>query len=316
MFKIQLVLIVLCHWATGQTTPSGSLDLNIMVSTGYAGVEGYDYSEVINTDTMTSCPNIPERFPKGVEKAVGMKHNGKMVICDDDTFCHSYANDHWSLEPFLLTPVRYGADSAEIRPGEWLVIGGYSWQVTGGALSSVKLLKNGIFNTYSSIPTKSHGGSSAMLNETHLFIACGWSGQYELTNYLLEIETERYHRIASRTLQPFEFHSSGTFYNSTAGEIQVANIGRYGIEVYSPSLDRWHTGDYFSGGMYWLYKAATIQEGSDSFLVIGGQTNSGTFPTIYRFDETGLYALKQNALSVPRTYPVALPIDRNEFECQ
>ncbi len=112
-----------------------------------------------------------------------------------------------------------------------------------------------------------------------------------------------------------EFHSSGTFYNLTAGEIQVANIGLQGIEVYSPKADSWHQIPYPSQIGYLDFSTA-IQQGTDSFIFIGGYTDLEHYSgDIYFFDENGFSILKENVLQVPRYGHVAMPINSLDFQC-
>ncbi len=291
------------------------IDMNIMVTTGEVG-QPLDDSEVIMTDSITSCPIFPAKYPNEVSQAVAMKHEDNMVVCGGNFHtesCYSYTNHKWNFEPFRLVPGRSGAMSAEIRPGEWLVMGGYSGS---NYLSDTQLLKNGIFTNGPELPEAINSGSCVMLNETHLFIAAAYNGSgYSERNYLLDIDTQVWTRVADRILKPSTFHSSGKFLNSVTGEIQVANIGYEGIEVYSPSFDFWREIE-FPFPYYYLRESVAIQRGSDSFILIGGESNlipwSGH---IYLFDENGFSVLKRDVLQVPRTRHVAMPISEDDFTC-
>ncbi len=302
-------------------------ELNIMVATGVDN-DFLDSSEVIDTENVTSCNSLPEVYPFQCSRAVAMKHNSKMVICGGETNqsprdtsdCYGYSNDRWNLEAFKLEPSRYDAMSVEIRPGEWLVMGGYN-DGGYGYLIDTRLLKNGIFINGPDLPEEISSGSAVMLNETHLFVAgCYYGPNYSLRNYLLDINTEQWTQIADRTLEepPNQYiagHSSGTFYNYTAGEIQVANIGGLGIEVYSQRFDSWHQIS-FPSPLTFLNESVAIQQGPDSFILIGGQTNleeeSGD---VYLFDDNGLSVLKEDVLQIPRRLHVALSISDNDFNC-
>ncbi len=291
--------------------------LNIMVATGY-NTDKIDDTEVINTDTITSCSNLPAKYPMEVAYAVAMKHDSKMVICGNypeyTSDCYSYSSNQWNLEAFKLEPARRGAMSTEIRPGEWLIMGGDDDSLDD--LTDTKLLKNGIFTQGPSLFEPIYGGSSVMLNETHLFVASAHSySSFSPRNYLLDIDAERWRQIAERTLTPSTFHSSGTFLNRTAGEIQVANIGQYGIEVYSPRDDFWHEVPFPSPITY-LEDSTAIQQGTDSFILIGGATNLETYSDdIFLFDENGFSILKENVLRIPRYDHVAMPISKDDFTC-
>ena len=290
-----------------------------MVATGNSNGYHIDHTEVIDTDNFTSCSNLPAPYPLGLEDAVAMKHTSKIVICGgnlgDSQFtgdCYSYSNDQWNMEAFKLEPPRRAAMSIEIRPGEWLIMGG---EAEGYVyLTDTLLLKKGIFTQGPDLPEPIWGGSAVMLNETHLFVAAGLNGCCDDSprNYLLNINTEQWTQIANRTLRLFEYHASGTFYNSTAGEIQVANIGYHGIEVYSPKDDLWHQLPLPVS----MNRSFSIQQGPDSFILIGGQTNNAIFSRdIFLFDEDGFSIIKENVLQVGRHLHIAMPILTDEFTC-
>ena len=313
-----------CVYGQVECEPQLATGQKIMVATG-VGDEKLDNVEVIDMDAIASCPNSPVEYIEKVDYAVAMKHNNKMVICGGNprvqevsSDCYSYSDNQWIIEAFKLEPARYGAMSVEIRPGEWLVMGGKG--DSSSYLEDTQLLKNGIFLPGPDLQANSYGGSSVMLNSTHLFVALGDSGhsgdsEYAPNNYLLNIDTDQWTRIPDRMLQPYYFHSSGTFFNSSAGEHQVANIGRYGIEVYSPRDDSWHQVPFPSPLTFFYYSVA-VQNGTDSFILIGGYTNVDTYsPDIYSFDENGLSLLKEDVLKVPRRLHVALPISNDDFNC-
>ena len=289
--------------------------MNIMVATGSNGYQLRD-TEVINVMTIASCSNLPTEYPLAVDHAVALKHDSKMVICggysSGTSDCYSYSNDNWNLEAFKLEPYRYGAISVEIRPDEWLIMGGSDGLYLYG---DSKLFKNGIFIQGPDLPGRIYGGSAAMVNESHLFVAVGHDGfAYSRTNYLFNIDTRQWKQIADRKLSPYQYHTSGTFYNSQDDEIQVANIGRYGIEAYSPGDNRWHELSFPSPYSH-LYGSVAIQRGYDSFILIGGDTNYGHNGDIFLMDDNGLSILKENVLQVPRRYHVAMPISKEDFTC-
>ena len=207
-----------------------SIDFHIMVATGYSS--GYSNSvEVIKTETITSCVPLPAKYPIGVDLAMALKHDSKAVICGGvagswpTSDCYSYSNDQWSIEAFKLEPARYGAMSVEIRPGEWLVMGGSDTQII---LRDTHLLKNGIFTQGPDLPEPNYAGSAVMLNETHLFLIGGQfqtvSPHYSTRNYLLDIKTEQWTQVADKKLESYH-HSCGIFYNLTSRETEVANVG-------------------------------------------------------------------------------------------
>ncbi len=288
-----------------------------MVATGFnLGI--LDHVEVINTQNYTSCPNLPAPYPFPSYFGAALNHNSKMVICGGypyTTDCYSYSDDQWNIEAFKLEPAREGAMSVEIRPGEWLVMGGYDSDYN--FLNDTKLLKNGIFIQGPDLPEPIYLGSATMLNETHLFVAGSQYQSINLStkNYLLDVNTGQWTQIAERNLTPSFSHSSGTFFNSTAGETQVVNVGFYGIEVYSPKDNFWHRVP-FPPPLYRLYKSVAIQRESNSFILIGGETNLEKYSgDLYLFDENGFSVLNVDVLQIPRYDHVALPIAVDDFSC-
>ncbi len=257
-------------------------------------------------------PIVMKDTPIGVEDAVALKYDSKMVICGGEHFysseCYSYTNNSWYLDDFKLEPPRSKATSVEIRPGEWLIMGGYTTNYM--TLNDTKLFKNGTFESGPDLPEPLEGGSSAMLNETHVFVA------YTQKNYLLDINTWQWIQIANRTLWPSYHHVSGTFYDSTAGEIRVANIGFEGIEVYSPRADSWHRISFPKPLTYLHVLSFAIQRDSDSFIMMGGRTNIDHYSgDIYLFDENGFTIIKKNVLQFPRDSHVAMEISMHDFTC-
>ena len=297
---------------TTVSTTTVSMFKYIMIATGYANGR-LDNVEVFNTETKSTCTNNPVEFPMEVYLPVAMKHESKMVICGGHfgnyltTNCFGYSNNEWNVENFYLEPSRWGAMSVEIKPGEWLIMGGHDGT---NILTDTRLLKNGSFIQGPELPEPNVAGSSVMLNETHLFVAASQSRN----NYLLDIDDEEWTQIAMRTLAHSSYHSSGTFYDSEAGEIRIADIGSRGIEVYSPRENSWHQLS-FPSPITDLQGSVAIQQGTDSFILIGGLTDSGNSGSIYLFDENGLSILKENALQVPRRYHVAMPMSEEAFSC-
>ena len=254
---------------------------------------------------------------------MGMKHNTDIVICGGyytshvTGDCYSYSNDRWNIEAFKLDPVRYGATSIEIRPGEWMLMGGSDDGIN--ILKDTLIFKNGIFTQGPDLPDPSAFGSAVMLNQTHLFFAASQyqsgSVYYSVKNYFFNIDTEQWTPIANRTSEQFHSHSSGTFFNSSNDELQVATIGRYGIEVYSPRDDSWHDVPW-PPRLTYLSRSVAVQQGTSSFILIGGWASISTNSAdIFLFDECGLSILKEDVLQVGRQSHVAMPISPNDFTC-
>ncbi len=286
-----------------------------------------DEAEVHNMKELRSCSNLVTRYPLGVELAIGLKHDNKFTICggwdgfDAQTDCYSYTYNRWDIESFSMNPPRFAAMSVEIRPGEWLIMGGHNQGTTGGAFtafSDTKLVANGILiDGPTTLPEPIYGGSAVMLNDTHMFVAGGFTGSVNsVNNYMYNVALDQWTQIASRESATEAFHMSGTFYNSSVGEIQIANIGVDGIQVYSPRDDSWQSGLPFPSPISYLARSAAVQQGRDSFILVGGRTNFEEFiDAIYEFDEDGLNILQENALVYPREVAVALPIYEADYPC-
>ena len=302
---------------TTTTTERPNMNGLVMIATGQYNAINLDDVEVLELDSISACHSWPAKYPIEVSRAVALKHDSKVTICGGDPLtsdCYSFHKNQWSLEAFKLEPARYGAMSAEIRPGEWLVMGGYDGT---NALTDTKLLKNGVFTQGPDLPEPIYYGSCVMINETHLLVAAA-RYQYHYPNesprnYLLDVNSKEWTQILDRTFEPYAWHSSGRFWNSTANEIQVAVIGHSnGIEVYSPRDETWH--QFPSNDP--LFGSVAIQHESDSFLLIGGHGGIKEFSgDIYKFDETGLSIIKENVLKVQRAQHVAMLIDEDYFYC-
>ncbi len=257
--------------------------MNIMVATGIRDETFMDQVEVVDMRDLRYCPNGVSSYPLAVELAVGLKHDSKFVVCggwdgfDPHSDCYGYSNgtNTWDLEAFRLEPARLAMMSVEIRANEWLVMGGApTGSIPFTPYSDTKLLSHGIFIEGPTLPEPIYGGSAAMLNQTHLFVAGGYDGNvYSKNNYLLNIDTNQWAQIASRNLVTERYHMSGTFYNSSSDEVQVANIGLNGIEVYSPKDDSWSSELSFPSPISYLYRSVAIQQGFDSFILVGGETD-------------------------------------------
>ncbi len=307
-FKVAIFLFLALIFQTtnGQT---------ILVVTGYNG--GFmDTAEAVNMDNVTSCPNIPSEYPLNIGHAVTLRYNSKIVLCGggDNDFnvisdCYSYSNDHWSPEPFTLEQL--AARSVEIRPDEWLVLGGDD--ANRDKIIVTSLFKDGIFTPGPTMPEASYAGSVTMLNQTHLFVAIGHNGTaHSQQNYFLDVNTYQWTRIPNRLLRSDYGHMSGTFMNSTAGEVQIANVGTYGVQVYSPRDDSWNSDLPFP--ITRLEFSATVQQGHDSFVLIGG-SNVDETGDIFLMDENGFTILEEDVLYIPRELHVAMEVSEDDFTC-
>ncbi len=271
--------------------------------------------EVINTETIESCSRLPAPFPQDIELAVSLTYQERVVICGGryywtpDCYSYNFISDSWQLEPFKLEPPRMAAVSVEIRPDEWMILGGPDSNYD--PLADTKIFKDGVFIQGPDLPVPMYYGSGVMLYEDTLFIA---DGDGSSRNFLLDINTYQWTEIASRLLQPFEAASCGTFFNSSADEIQIAHIGFNGLEVYSPRDDSWRV-QSLPASIKELHASRAIQQGPNAFVLIGGSSDSASSGAIYHFDESGLKIIKENVLVEPRFWHIAMPIPEAQFSC-
>ena len=303
--------------ATNSTSDDG---LYIMVAVGSFEGDPIDHVEIINAAFNESCPNLPAPYPLEIYESAAMTHQGKPILCGGlpiTTDCHSYdhINNRWDLEPFMLSPGRRATMTAETRPGEWIIIGGED--IDYNVLDETLFFKDGIFTDGPKAPLPVFLGSGVMYDTKRLFLAtAGTNGANSPMNFFLDIDTLEWTQIANRTLTPTYAHCSGTFYNSTRGELQIATISSTGIEVYSPQDDKWTSGHVsFPPGIDYVYDSSAVQQGSDSFLLIGGKTEAGYSGNIYEFNETGMNVIKPDFLAQPRKLHSTLAIPAEQAHC-
>ncbi len=305
---------------TTTTTSLQWADTNILVTNGYKSAGNRVNNTIAFTNEFDSCNY--EDFPLKLNAAVAFKDEyGQVVICggfgEETSNCHAYIDGHWERQGYFLEPNRAGASVVEIQSGKYLIMGGY---LNGNFLSSTTFYENGHFVDGPELPEPMQYFSALMLNETHLFIA---ASRYQLTpalyspkNYLLDIRNYEWTELAERTLTPSNGHCSGTFYNETADEIQVVNVGRYGIEVYSPNENNWQTANsLLPEGINFIHHSTLIQKDENSFYLIGGATNNGASRDIYHFNNDGLIIVKKDALPFGIWSHVAIAVDNDEFPC-
>ena len=296
-----------------------------------------DVSEYVRINMATgraaSCLGTMSRRPLELYSPVGMIVNGTHVACGGSyptRKCHHYSSGQYQDVPepcpvstcytwkhrgwernrkLKLKPARVGAISVEIRPNEWLIMGGNS----GDYLNDTQLFKDESFIKGPDLPVPMQSASSVMLNRTHLFLAAGEIGnkKYSNANYLLNINTNKWTKIADRPLEAQEHHASGTFYNKTVDEIQVANVASSGLQVYSPQYGNWTVDKTHRG--YFYEEMTLIQRGPNSFFIIGGWSRFGH--SVVVLDENGLKLLGEYVLSSGRQFYIAMPISKDDFTC-
>ena len=269
-------------------------------------------------------------YPLEVDGAIAVKHNGQPAICggyqgEATSNCYKYQNGEWQKQRFQLTPAKSRSTTVEIRPGEFLILGGHD----GISMTrNGERFKNGRFSNGPRIPLSGQG-SAVMYDDKRLFWAMGILNDKSssVKNYFFNIDTNRWTELADRTLEASTSHVSGTFFNSSAGELQIANIGFNGIEVYSPRANSWHRitnsaavgPKSYSTSLISVHSTRAIQHEKNSFLLIGG-SRIGDYGQdftgdIFLFDENGLSVLKENVLITPRQSNIAMQIS-DDFTCE
>ena len=310
----------------GQVECEVTQDTFVMIATGF-NQRLLDHVEIIDMNESKSCNVLPVPFPLEVSGSVAVNHNDRVTICGGDIGndqyspdCYSYdwAADQWNIEPFQIQPARYGAMAAEIRPGEWLIMGGRADQTI---FSDTFLLSNGIVTSGPPLPEPIYLGSAVMMSEDKLFVAAGYNATASTSqaNYLLDVDSMSWSPVASRLSTADAWgHATGTFYNSTADEIQVATLSRITAEIYSPRSDSWQISDtssYPPAGTTEFWYSAAVQAGRDSFRLFGGFDGDDVTSALYKFDESGFDVVEENALAMARNYHVAINIPKDQVNC-
>ncbi len=182
----------------------------------------------------------------------------------------------------------------------------------GVPYKDVWLFKDGIFTQQADLPEPMTFFSAVMLDSNTLFVASSTK-----TNYLLDINTFQWTPIASRTIaDPGSDHVSGTFYNSVDGELQIATVMYDGIQIYSPRNDQWRNGDPWPVNVDGFGYTAAVQQGADSFYMIGGLRDSFVYESdLFEFDQTGFHEEIPYILGTTRRYHVALSIPSSHVPC-
>ncbi len=272
-------------------------------------------------NTTTSCAQWPYSYPTQTDGAVALRYFDFITICGGypitkDCYAYNYHYDRWDLMPFELEPMRQGAISIEMpTTGEWVVLGGYGSQ--GPVfLTDTLVLRDGVFVPGPRIPKPIYYGSAARISDTEALIA-GAMIDYSNAirdNWIMQLPSMSMRRVAdSRNLPGSSDHCSGTFFNSTANEYQVANIGHHGIEIYSPRDDVWTTLSLTVS----ITGAQVVQQGYESFYVIGGYDLylDAQLGSVYHFNETGLNLVQDNVLTIARYKHIAMSIPDQQVVC-
>ena len=291
-----------------------------MVATGYEGL--HDLSDIEMVDVGSGipirCPNKPRNYARAVRSPSVLKDGDNPVICggtDGNYFyyseCYKYdfVSDTWNLQNYY-TGLRAWAFSVEIAPGEWMIMGGAS--DFGDNLDSTLIFRNGAFEPGPPLPEPMILFSGAMVNDTHLLIV---ASDYGLgRTYMLDLTTMTYTIMAKQILDQGhgqdQGHLTGAFYNASAGERQIANVGHYGIQVFSPSNNEWHELLFPSSMNHKLMDTMAVQMGWDEFLMIGGMTSLQSDDTFRFQDVVGIDIWRKNVLETHRSLHVTIPLRR------
>ena len=294
----------------------------VLVATGTSNLAETNHVEIIDTATLESCNFVPSVYPDKISAASPMTFGNKSVVCFGDAgdfattgTCRAYnhENDLWETQPYNLANGHKYVLSEELSPGYWLFMGGSSGY---SAFDTVHAFIDGIFVPRRRMPEAVSRGSSAVIDPNTVLVAGALFDQQlppSRRNFIYDVRSDNWREVAERKLPASDFHVSGTFFNSTAGEYQVATIGEFGIEIYSPSGESWHRINYPSD-LTFITHAARVQQGRDLFLLFGGKTPLQT-KDVFLFDESGLQVLKKEVLKIAMTDHVAVAIPDASFSC-
>ena len=296
-----------------------------LVATGYDGLGDLSDVEVVDVESGTPmrCTNKPRNYPIAVRAPSVFKDGDNPVICGgmdrlsnyySQCYKYDFINDTWNLQSYS-TGLRAWAFSVEIGPGEWMIMGGSS--DFGDNLDSTLIFRNGAFEPGPPMPYPMILFSGAMVNNTHLLIVA--TDSYLGSTFMLDLTTMTYSNVAYQILNEGtgqdQGHLTGAFFNASAGERQLANVGHDGIQVYSPTNDQWHELSFPSSMSYQLMDTMAVQLGWDDFLMIGGMT-SFTSDDTFRFqDIIGIDIWRKNVLETSRSLHVTVPISKALFTC-
>ncbi len=299
-----------------------------LVATGWDGTTSISSVEIVDLETFKSCPIQQKDFPRAMDYGVALRNGDNVMICggyDEGPTntvyrdCYEYQNGEWNHTIPTMSTYRRGATSVEIRPDEWLILGGYNGQ---NDLDTTEIFQNGVFTLGPKMPVAFERGSAVMFNSSHLFVAAGSSINQ---NWFLDINTWTWTEIAPRILTPTQEHTSapsvqhasGIFYDPILGETAIANVGQYGIEIYYPALNSWvqQTTPLFDG----IHGHQVLQLSTKYFITTGGREFdvNGYHETtaIYHFDHNGVTLMEENALNIARHVHVAITIPENQINC-
>ncbi len=286
-----------------------------MIATGYDGVDETDSVEIIDLDTFKSCPIQQKSFPYKVNFATALKNNDIAMICggyNNGVYysdCYEYRNVDWALSPATLNTNKLCGISVEIRPNEWIVLGGQNEE--GKYLNSTEIFKNGIFTPGPKMPESFAEGSAVMFNITHLFVASGASNR----NWFVDIKDWTWTELAQRILTAHQGSASGIYHDYTLDQRAIATLGYNGIQIYYPILNSWV--EYTTPLLEGLGYARTLQLSTEYFLITGGREYPSREWTksIHRFDTNGLSLIEENALEHQRFNHIAITIPEEQINC-
>ena len=287
----------------------------VLITAGFTLQDGeLNGTETVDLDTFMSCPVAANDFPNRVSFPVSLRDSeNNIMVCGGEyettqvtvyQECFKYLNGSWTPTVSMLQP-RVGATSVEIKPKEWLILGG---QDDTTYYNTTELFKDGAFGVGPPLPEPMFGGSAVMYNATHLFTA-----MKSQTNYFLDIDTYEWTKLADRVAGGSGLHVSGIFANDITEAIEIATIGKNGIEIYSPESNTWN--GMTSPLLNALEGASAIQIDTRYFLTFGGLVNSIPVGSIYRFDGDGLSLVEEDAMTTRRFGHIAAMIKPDQIDC-
>ena len=201
-----------------------------MVANGYEKTS-QGFQQIKNVEILDDCGNhvcnIVD-YPMTVSGSMPLKCEGIPVICGgyaapyggQTKECHYFDGDQWQLAYHMSQSLK-GQIVVEYKPAHYFLMGGMNFY--GNVLKKVSWFNNGNFeaNALPDLPEPIYYGSGTLFNYNKIFVAASVNSA---KNYVYDLMSQAWSELPQRNLAPTDGHASGTFYNTTAGEDQVAVI--------------------------------------------------------------------------------------------
>ena len=297
-----------------------------------------DVEVVKLTEADFGCPK-PNDYPigpLGVHSSVGAVIGDRVLVCggfgypDEATWnrletrtgyrseCHAYSFDTkvWSLSSSRLAIPRAQAASALLSNGLWMVVGG---QGGDNAEVTSEILTEGVFVPGPSLPVTLVGHCMVNVNSSHVFVAGGRnflpnaylvsSPDFEWMS-LPDMDQGRSWHVCGMLDGTMEVVVSG---GQTLSDYHTIGFGDRGYlkttEIYSVEDGTWRMGPELPWS---IDEAASVQIGSGTFLVLGGQGGEDGYSIldkVYEFDKSSYeWVERRETLAKGRKSHTVIPL--------